>query len=271
MPSPNSLAEEIQQDFCFHTMEAERLLMDICREGRTELLTSEKAYLAREMGWDEQAIRKEMRRVNSILRLTAISGTSENRESALTECQTATDLLAKEGPKIQQKIADLQSKLNSLERDATSAQRRVEQQSDAVQQLRGFCPAHIKEQVQQARKVVEAGIGQDLRDSKTRLNELRSILNLDNCHGDQKKHLEWGLQRSLPAAVEKILHGNPKLGSQTIELRYSAQWPALKAECEKEYAELSGRLPEIQAEYDEQIRQSELPLDFYSNGPREED
>lgn len=258
MPAQQSFAEEIRQEFSYHTMEVERLLVEVVREGRNELLTSERAYIAREMGWDADEIKRQLRRVNAILRLQAICGSPEDREAALNECQVATDLCAKEAPKIEQKIQELQQKLNSLQRDSNSAQRRCEQQAEAVVSLRLHVPAHIKEQVQQAVKVVEAGIGQDLRDAKSRHHELVCILNHGNVYESQEKHIEFGLKNLLPAAVITGLNG------RTITRAYSPEWPALKADAEREFAEVNQRLPEIQAEYDEQTRQAEQPLDYYS-------
>ena len=255
-----TLTSYVRSDFADRAREAEQLLIEVCRENRTELLTSERAYLARELGWDATEITKQLRRVNSILRLQSIAGRPEDREAALQECQTATDLLAKESPKIQQKIAELQAKLNGLERDASTAQRRVEQQGDAVQQLRGHASDEIREGVRQAVKIVEAGIGQDLRDAKSRRHELRCILNIDNVYASPEKHLE-SLQRLLPKAVSKSVDAG-----KMIRLAYSAQWVALRTECQTELDELQQRLPKLQAEYDQAIEQVEAPLDYYSNG-----
>lgn len=259
MPSPQSFAEEVQQHFSVDAMDAEQLLMDVAREGRTELLTSERAYLAREMGWDDAEIKRQQRRVNSILRLSAIVGRPEDRESALNECQVATDLLAKQGPKITQEIEKLQQKLAGLERDANSAQRRVEQQTEAVVNLRQHVPNHIRERVQRAVNVVNTGIGADLRDAKARHHELTCILNIGNVYESQERHLEFGLKNLLPAAVITGENG------RFITRAYSPEWPTLQAECQREFAELNQRLPDLQAEYDSQIQQAELPLDFYSN------
>ena len=40
MGYPTSLAEDVRGDFAERAREAELLLVEICREGRTELLTS---------------------------------------------------------------------------------------------------------------------------------------------------------------------------------------------------------------------------------------
>ena len=254
-----TVSNYVRDDYFARAHESEQLLIEMCQEGRTEFMTSERAFLAREMGWDEKQARKELTRVRQVLGLQGIAGRPQDRESALTECQVATDLLAKQGPKIQKEIEKQQAKLSGLERDASTSQRRVEQQADAVSQLRAYCPAGIKEKVKLAVNIVQAGIGQDLRDAKARHHELRCILNIGGAYEDQKKHLEFGLKNLLPAAVTEGVRNS------MIQRTYSPEWPALKAECEQEYADLSERLPSLQDEHEEAIQAAELPLDFYSD------
>ena len=265
MSQPSCFAEEVEQDFADRSHEAELLLFDVCREGRTEFLTSERAYLARELSWDERKCRQELTRVRNVLRLQSICGSPADREAALNECLVANDLHAKESPKLEAKIAELRSKLSGLSRDATGASRRVEQQADAVTQLRTHCPASIVEGVNQARRVLDAGIGQDLRDAKSRHHELMCNLNIGNVYDTPLKHIEYGLLRSLPAAVAKIVV------NQILRYDFSAEWPSLKAQCQREFDELTGKLPGLQAEYDEQVRQLEIPLDHYSDPKNSEE
>jgi len=197
--------------------------------------------------------------MNSVLRLQAIAGTPADREAALQECMTSNDLHAKQGPKITQDIEKLQAKLSGMERDASAAIRRAEQQADACTQLRTMCPVAIVDGVNRERRALEAGVGQDLRDAKSRQHELMCNLNLNNVYESAAKHIEYGLLRSLPGAVRTIVEGR----SQRYEL--SAEWPSLKAECQREFEALTEKLPELQAVYDDAVRVLELPLDHYSD------
>ncbi|MBL8820580.1 MAG: hypothetical protein JNL58_31445 [Planctomyces sp.] len=255
-----TIGDFVQADFADRSREADELLKEVIRGGRTVLLTSERAWLSREMGWDEKQITKELRRVNNIMRLQAIAGTPDDREAALDECQTSVDLLAKEGPKIEQKIQELQSKLNGLERDASTAQKRVEAQSQAVQQLRQYCPQDIVERVKLAVATVDASIGKELRNAEARLLELRSILNIGNVYESPIDHLTRGLKFILPAAVSSMVDDGAM-----IRLSYSPAWPQLKSDCESEYSELSQRLPELRHEYENAIQTAEAPLDFHAD------
>jgi len=170
-------------------------------------------------------------------------------------------LHAKESPKLESKIAELRSKLSGLSRDATGASRRVEQQADACTQLRTMCPVAIVDGVNRERRALEAGVGQDLRDAKSRQHELMCNLNLNAVYESAAKHIEYGLLRSLPAAVAKIVV------NQILRYDYSAEWPSLKAKCAAEYAAITEKLPELQSVYDDAVQVSEMPLNFYTNQP----
>jgi hypothetical protein len=259
MGTIETVKDFVREDFVERSREAESLLVEVAKEGRNDFLVSERAFLVREMGWDVEEQKRQLRRVKTILRLQAIAGTSEDREAALKECQVSTDLLAKEEPKILEQIAKLESKLAGLKRDASTAQKRVEQQGEAVQQLRTRCPEDIKETVKLAVKVVEDGIGHQLRDAKARHHELRCILNIDNVYESAEKHIEYGLRRLLPEAVQTATEG------RMMRYGYSAEWPMLKSQCQLEYAALCQQVPELQAEYDTAIERAELSLGFYAN------
>ena len=90
-------------------------------------------------------------------------------------------------------------------------------------------------------------------------------LNIGNVYDTPLKHIEYGLLRSLPAAVTKIVV------NQILRYDYSAEWPALKAECQREFDELTVKLPELQAAYDEAVRELEMPLDHYSDPKNSEE
>lgn len=252
-----TLSQFVRADFHDRSREADQLLTEVCLEGR-ELLAGERAFLAREMGWDVAEIKKQRRRVSGILRLKAICGRPEDRVAAATEAQIAADLLAKEGPKIEQKIQELQSKMAAMERDERLSAKRVEEQTDAVTQLRRLCPEDVAEAVRAEVKVVEAGVGQDLRDATARAHTLRCAIN-DGVYDSPKKHIEYSLLNFAPEAVETIVVNS------MIQRRYSAAWPTLRAEFQAELAELNERLPELQAEYDSQIQAAEKPLDYHSD------
>ena len=261
MPAIETMSTFVLEDYADRSREAEQLARDVIGEGRIEFSTAEKAHLAREMNWDERQCRDELRRVRNVSRLQGIAGRPEDRAATSLECQTATDLLAKQGPILESKISELQTRLEGLRRDSRLSEKRVEEQTLAVQQLREVCPVAIVDGVNRERRALEAGVGQDLRDSKSRHHELMCNLNLNNVYESKEKHIEYGLLRSLPAAVAKIVV------NQILRYDYSAEWPSLKAKCAAEYAAITEKLPELQSVYDDAVQVSEMPLNFYTNQP----
>jgi len=257
MPKPNCFAEEVQQDFADRSREAEELLFDVYREGRTEFLTSERAYLARELNWDEKKCRQELARVNRVARLQAVCGSPMDRQAAQDECKTSADVLAKEQPRLETKIAELQSKLASLERDARLSEKRVEDQTQAVQQLRTMCPQHIQQRVESKVSTIANTLRRDVIDAESRIHELQCCLTPAK-YQNQSLYLE-ALRRSFREAITDHVEG------RSLTYRLAPAWPGIRIAIEAELAELQSKLPGLQALYDDAVRQAELPLDFYSD------
>ena len=260
MSQPSCFAEEVEQDFADRSHEAELLLFDVCREGRTEFLTSERAYLARELNWDEKKCRQELARVHRVARLQAIAGSPVDREAALQECMTSNDLLAKQGPKITQDIEKLQAKLSGMERDASTAIRRAEQQADACTQLRTMCPQHIQQRVESKVSTIANTLRRDVIDAESRIHELQCCLTPAK-YQNQSLYLE-ALRRSFREAV------NADAAGRSLTYRLAPAWPAIRGEIEAELFELQSKLPGLQALYDDAIEAAEMPLNYYtSNQP----
>ena len=191
----------------------------------------------------------------------AIAGRPDAREAALLEAETSAAILEKEQPKLEAKIAELQTKLAALERDARLSAKRCDEQRDAVSKLRELVPSHIRQKVEQGILILNTeGVGATLREVKSRHHELVCILNVGDVYESTARHIEFGLRQLFPEAV-----------TQTDENRwnqyvYSPSWPGLKSAAEVEFAELNSKLPELQAAYDAELAEIENRLDFYSNG-----
>ena len=252
-------ADEIQESFHADHVQSEWLLADIVRQGRTPT-PAEYVFFAR-CGWAPPLVNDQFRRMLQVLRIQPIAGSPADREATALEAETSAAILEKEGPKLEQKIAELQAKLSGLERDARLSRKRCEEQRDAVSRLRELLPQHVQSKVDQAKVILNnEGVGVDLREAKTRHHELVCILNVGGVYARQEKHIEYALRMNLPEAVNTITEGGMN------RYVYSASWPGLKAAAELEFAEVAAKLPELQAAYDAELAVIELALDFYSNG-----
>jgi len=245
-------ADEIQEQFDADCEQAEVLLRDIALQNR-KLTTAEVAFFAR-LGWDEWKAREQRRRVHAVMTLVPICGTPEQRQATQEEAKIAAAVYAKEVPKIDEQIAKLQAKRDAFERDKNLIAKRAEQQNDAVVKLRGLVPIHIRKRVNAAEtKLNTEGVGADLRAAKQRHHELVCILNIGNVYPNSADHVRFGLSQLLPAAMIRNT------------LAYSQEWPALKAECEREFAELNKQLPGLQREFDAALAIVEAPLGYYAD------
>ena len=248
--------EDIGEDYRQSLMNAEYLLREICQAGRHPNFADQTFFL-RECGWDEQKVAAQLRRMNSVLRLSAIAGTAGDREASFKESESAAAVLEKEGPKLAAKIADLQAKLTALERDARLADKRVTEQNEAVAKLRELVPEHVRTEVQSTTNLLKRTTGAEINNAETRLNELQCCLDSTRYRHEQD-YLE-SLQRSFRDAVTFKEIG------QFLKRELTPAWPEIQASVESELAELQTKLESMQAEYSEAIEQAELPLNFYVN------
>ncbi|HBJ33277.1 MAG TPA: hypothetical protein DDZ51_00650 [Planctomycetaceae bacterium] len=251
-------AAEVAADHAEKVADADALLMKIASQGRRASY-AESVFFSRELGWNDRKINDEIRRAGNVLRLKAIAGTADDRQAAAKEAATAADVLAKEAPKLEAKIDELQSKLSGLERDERLAAKRCEQQAEAVAQLRGLTPEHVRESVRQAVSLIDSTIGRAILDGEIRHTELSCCLDPSRYSGQRDPQAEYieTLGRSFPEAVTVGQVG------RYIKRSLSPQWPAIREAAEIELAELTTKLVELRSQHAEAIAAAELPLSFY--------
>jgi len=251
-----SFAEEIAEDHKIDSESADDLLKDITVANRKPN-HAETVFFQQKMGWDDIRVRDQLRRMHSVLRNQAIAGCEADRQAAQDECKTSADVLSKEEPKLTAKIAELQSKLASLERDARLSEKRVEEQSQAVLQLRELVPTHVRDFVNQAVGTIAHTLRREVLDAESRIHELQCCTTPSK-YQNQPLYLE-ALKRSFREAITDHVEG------RSLTYRLAPAWPGIRIAIEAELAELQSKLPGLQALYDDAVRQAELPLDFYSD------
>ena len=251
-----SFSDEVAVGYQNSADDGEHLLREICQAGRHSNFADQTFFL-RECGWDEQKVAAQLRRMNSVLRLSAIAGTAADRSAALSESNTASELAEKESPKLRAKIEDLQAKLTALERDARLADKRVTEQNEAVAKLRELVPEHIRSAVQANINTLNSTLAKDISNAETRLNELQCCLDPSKYRHEQD-HLE-ALQRSFCGSVVVKEYG------KFLKRELSPQWPEIQTSIKTELTELQSKLETMRGEYDEALSAAELPLDYYTN------
>jgi hypothetical protein len=251
-----SAISEVAERHSENIIEADELLREICQSGRRPTF-AELTFFQREIGWDAIAVQSQLRRMNNVLRLSAIAGAAADREASEKEAETAAAVLEAEGPKLIAKIEKLRQSLDALERDARLSAKRVTEQAEAAEALRTMAPEHIAAAVRSAVQTIKSSLGREIGDAEVRANELRCCLtpSLYKNEGDWMEVL----QRSFRAAVivESI--------NRVIRRKLSAAWPGIRAEIETELTELRPKLVELRAQYAEQISAAEQPLSYYAS------
>jgi len=260
MSKTSCFADEILESHENDTLEADYLLRDITLANRKPN-HAESVFFQQKLGWSEKQVNDQMRRMNSVLRLQAIAGTPADRQAATTEAETSADILAKEQPKLESKISELQSKLEALQRDARLSQKRCEEQTQAVQQLRTMCPQHIQQRVESKVGTIANTLRREVLDVESRISELENCLTPAK-HQNQSLYLE-ALRRSFREAVNAHVEG------RSLTYRLSPAWPTIRSEIEAELSDLQAKLPGLRASYDDAIETAEMPLNFYTSGQTE--
>jgi hypothetical protein len=251
-----SAAAEIAARHSENIAEADELLREISQAGRRPTF-AEATFFSREIGWDESRQKKEARRMNNVLRLQAISGTSDDREASVKESETAAAVAETELPKLAAKRQKIEVEENRIKRERDLSAKRVEEQTDAASKLRELCSENIAASVRSAVQTIKGSLGREIADAEVRANELECCLSPDR-YQNEAAYLEV-LRRSFRDAVivESI--------NRVIRRKLSPEWPGIKASIEAELTELHPNLAELRAQYAEQITAAEAPLSYYAS------
>jgi flagellar biosynthesis GTPase FlhF len=213
-----SAAAEVAERHRENIIEGDELLREICKVGRLPTF-AEATFFSREIGWDESRQKKEARRMNSVLRLQAISGTSDDREASVKESETAAAVAETELPKLAAKRQKIEVEENRIKRERDLSEKRVTEQAEAAEALRTMAPEHIAAAVRSEVQTIKNSIGREIGDAEVRANELRCCLS-PSLYKTEGAYLEV-LQRSFGAAVivESV--------NRMVRRKLSPAWPGI--------------------------------------------
>ena len=113
---------------------ADNMLRKIVTENRKPSF-AETTFFKGRCGWSDIEINYQFRRINETLRHQSVIGTASQREAALNEKNKSAEILATEGPKLDEKISKLTDQRTALERAASQSEKRCEQVDAAMAEL----------------------------------------------------------------------------------------------------------------------------------------
>jgi hypothetical protein len=250
-------ADEIAESYETDWEQAIWLFRDRIRRNQ-KLIESDYAFTAAHLNWDKVKTNTQFREVGDAMTLMAIIGTPEQQAAKREAAQVAAEIASKEVPKHRAKAEEHTSKADAFERDAKLAQQRVEHTDEALAKLPNVAPGYVRKRVAAAETLLNTqGVGAELRAAKARLHELTCVLNLGGVYDSVATHIDYGLRRLCPDAVTSTVRGG------MMSYHYSPEWPSLKAAAETEYAEITARIPELQAAFDTALAAVQKPLTDY--------
>ena len=249
-----SFAAEIAESHEADILEADELLREICQTGRRP--TFAEATFFQRLGWDTNRVTSEVRRMNSVLRFRAIAGTMDDRAAATAEAATASKVAETELPKLQLKREKLEAEERRIATERDRSVKRVSEQTEAVDGLRGLVPQHIVDQVNAAVNLIKSTLGKEISDAAGRINELECCLSPSR-YPNENAYLEM-LHRSFRAAVS-VADVN-----RILRRKLSPEWPQIRLEIEAELVELNGILPDMKQNLVEALAAAKAPLSYYA-------
>jgi septal ring factor EnvC (AmiA/AmiB activator) len=127
--------EQLSEDAAHEFEFADKLLKKIISEDRQPSF-SEMQFFKRKFDWSESEVTRQRRRLTNVMRLQAIAGKKKDREALEQERQTSSEILEREGPKLEKEIAKLTRQKEQLEKAVSNAMRRSGEVQEALEQLR---------------------------------------------------------------------------------------------------------------------------------------
>jgi hypothetical protein len=112
--------EQLSEDAAHEFEFSDKLLKKIIAENRQPSFT-EMQFFKRKFDWSESEVTRQRRRLTNVMRLQAIAGKKKDREALEAELRTSSEILEREGPKLEKEIAKLTRQKEQLERAHASA------------------------------------------------------------------------------------------------------------------------------------------------------
>jgi hypothetical protein len=247
------MAEDVGHEFEF----GDRLLRKIVSENRQPNF-SESTFFKSKLGWDENRVHSQMRRMTNVVRLQAIAGRKADREALESEKETACEIAEKEVPKIDAQIEKLTRQKAQLEKAAANATRRCAEVCEAIEKLRSteLQRQDILENYNARKRHFGAG-------PQSRINELQIEIQHREVCLNKPKDLElsfWldSIERLSPDSVGWVGEGSMKQ-RQLIE----ANWTSAQLKMLEEIQAMKNELDVLAKEKEEFEKSQKLVVEFY--------
>jgi len=232
------------------TEEVQRILETAAKADR-ELYYEESLRICQATGISPSDVGKEVKRTRRALKLQAVSGTLADHEKQRSEVERCCQVEAEQKPTLEKQIADLQKKVNAIERDRRLAEKRLHEMEAARESLKLLAPVGCRETFNRLKREANVRYRKVANDAQVEVNLIKWLGNLNRSSQNDLA----GLQ----------LHKR-----ELVAINSSGRYELDAAAFDDYLASQEARLPELQeiiqdqmGKYDEAIAEAESHLDYY--------
>ena len=193
-------------------------------------------------------LRQQLSRMARVIRNEMVAGTAEERKKLTAALEAAKQRAATEGAKLRAQIAELQSKLEPIDKAPETLQRRLDETLTAVERLRELVPSELRTIAVRLR-------GDAKRNSN--VPELEAAVT----HLEQIVSLEPGSAQML-AFCDALTVDHPckRKAKEGVD---GVAWDAFQADAREKLKKLKPRAESERAKLDTALVESRAILDFY--------
>ena len=222
------------------------------------LTFDESMYFQREWLLSEYEVERLLRRYASVRSNQQVAGTAADREALAKAATDAAQRVETEAPAIREQIEQLQKKLNALEREASSASRRVDESQTAVKQLRSLCPTPIQ-RLRDSRMKNLSPLMREINSMRVDCRHLENLLQLDT--SDPRALEDLHSHNISRDCVNRSVDQHRQIGYHLIPDEYK-KW---REDSEAELAEMLPEISRLQSEYDAAEAEVDTLLCYWVN------
>ena len=212
--------------------------------------SSDERKLFKLIGWEQQDIEREVGRWGAVARWQQKAGTADSRKADAAEMDAAKQAEQRDGPAIDQQIADLQAKRNAMRDRVRNAEMRQSTMEQAIKVLRDLSSNH--QEVSLQRKSVYERY-RDLPTLEAELNVIRSLRQLD----EQGKLSHAQAVRREGVKLIDIHNG----GGMNVEVVNLVRWSQYVSEREADAIDIEQRVNELRSLRDAEMASINTLLD----------
>jgi hypothetical protein len=244
-PKEPSCAADILSGIGSNYRQALSILKQAAEAGR-KLAADEKFQLSSLVSWSGDESDRQLRKVESRVKLQRIAGSDEDRQAASQAVADCESILDKRGAQIQAEVERLQAEFAKLQADRDRAAKRLQEMLEAKQASRLQLPSDLKKLVERKRGEIKVALYPKVAEVETELNQCRAMVDFKSKNSNDIQLLPKEFWTHHPIDRRAVL---------------KPEFHAYQHECMLRIPQLEADLATAQAELDAALRAFDSSLD----------